>query len=157
MFKVGDHVVYPMHGVGVIEAIEDKIIMEKEIKYYVLRFSVDEMCVMIPVDNAANVGLRYVSSPEVCFNIIKYLNDEIKPGETSACKLFKQNLEKLKTGEISEVAQVIRVLKAKYYQNGLSSGEKRMLAQALTILTSEIAMSIDSTPEEIKDKIVDFI
>ena len=157
MFKVGDRVVYPMHGVGIVDAIENKVIMEKEIMYYVLSFSVDEMCVMIPVDNAANVGLRPVSSPETCFEIIDYLNGEIKPGETSAYKLFKQNLEKLKTGDISEVAKVIRILKAKYYQSGLSSGEKRMLVQALTILTSEIALSIDLTPEEVKDKIVDFI
>lgn len=157
MFKVGDKVAYPMHGAGVVEAIEDKMIMDRPVKYYVLKFVMDGMRVMVPVDNADKVGLRYISTKEECDKILQYLSDEASEDGANAYELFKQNLEKLKTGSMTDVAEVIRLLKGKHRERGLSSGEKRMLTQALTILVSEIAFVSEKDPSLLKREIVDFI
>ncbi|MDI6709784.1 MAG: CarD family transcriptional regulator [Thermoanaerobacterales bacterium] len=143
MFKIGDKVVYPMHGAGVIEAIEEKEILGERHQYYVLRLPIGNMKVMVPTSSGEGIGLRQVIGMEEVqevFGILKS-NSTQMPGNWN--RRYRANLEKIKSGNIYEVAEVVRNLARREREKGLSSGEKRMLDSARQILISELVLATE--------------
>jgi CarD family transcriptional regulator len=147
MFNIGDKVVYPMHGAGVIEAIEEKEILGERKKYYVMKLPIGEMKVMIPMESIIRVGLREVIAKEAVERVLLVLQDH--QGEMSANwnRRYRDHLEKIKSGDIMEVAEVVRNLMLREREKGLSTGERKMLESAKQILISELILvkEVDQT------------
>lgn len=141
MFKIGDKVVYPMHGAGVIEAIEEKEVLGEKRQYYILRLPVGDMKVMIPITNGEEVGLRGVIDKEGVKKVFRILRQHSTPMSTNWNRRYRANLEKIKSGNIFEVAEVVRNLAKREREKGLSSGERKMLESARQILVSELALA----------------
>lgn len=148
MFEVGDVVVYPHHGAGVIEEISERLVQGETKKYFVLRMNKGNLKVMVPADNYQQVGLRTVISREEVDKVFDILSGEMSPMPSNWNHRFKKNREKLKSGDIFQVAEVVRNLTLRDMEKGLSSGEKRMLQQAREILASELMYAIDVEVEE---------
>jgi len=149
MFKIGDKVVYPMHGAGVIEAIEEKEVLGDKRSYYIMKRLFGNMKVMIPVDNTEEIGLRQVVGPEDVSKVINILQDTDTSMSANWNRRFRANLEKIKSGSIYEVAEVVRNLTLRDKEKGLSTGERKMLENARQILISELVLA----KEEKEDKI----
>ncbi|HHY38513.1 MAG TPA: CarD family transcriptional regulator [Clostridia bacterium] len=141
MFRVGDKVVYPMHGAGVIEAIEEKEILGEKKRYYVMRLPMGDMKVMIPVGNVDVVGLREVIAEEEVDKVFEVLKSKKTKMSGNWNRRYRANLEKIKTGNIYEVAEVVRNLSLREKEKGLSTGERKMLESARQILISEIVLA----------------
>lgn len=148
MFRVGDRVVYPMHGAGTIEGIEQKEILGKTHKYYVLQLPISDMKVMIPVDNTEEIGLRDVIKPSQVDEVLNILRQDSTPMSSNWNRRYRNNLEKIKSGDIYEVASVVRNLSARNKEKGLSTGERKMLESAKEILLSELILASDWDREE---------
>lgn len=148
MFNVGDRVVYPMHGAGTIEGVEEKEILGNTHRYYVLRLPIGDMKVMIPVDNTEGIGLRDVISPSEVDKVMSVLREECTAMSTNWNRRYRHNLEKIKTGDIYEVAGVVRNLASREREKGLSTGERKMLDSAKEILISELILARDWNREE---------
>jgi CarD family transcriptional regulator len=143
MFQVGDKVVYPMHGAGVIEAIEEREIMGQRQNYYIMRLPIGEMTVMIPADKVREPQLREVISVAQVKEVLKVL--EAAKGKMSSNwnHRYRANLEKIRSGDIMEVAEVVRNLARRDQEKGLSAGERKMLENARQILLSEIILALE--------------
>ena len=156
MFKVGDVVVYPAHGVGTIEAIEKKKIAEKNQKFYIMKIIGNGMTIMIPIDNVEQVGLREVVSckdvPKV-YKILKKKDPDATNTQTWN-RRYREYMEKIKTGSVFEVATVLRDLFLIRVGKDLSFGERRMMDMAKGLLVRELSiaqeMSEDSVQKEIE-------
>ena len=143
MFKVGDKIVYPMHGAGTIESIEEKEMLGNAEDYYIIKMPVGEMKLMVPTEEAENIGVREVVEKDICNQVFKVLEkpkDELGH-DTNWSKRYNANVEKMKTGDILEVAEVVRELSHRHMERGLSIGEKKMLTQAKNILLSEMVLA----------------
>ncbi|HHY34365.1 MAG TPA: CarD family transcriptional regulator [Firmicutes bacterium] len=140
MFKVGDRVVYPMHGAGVVESIEEREVLGQVHKYYVLSLSFGDMKVMVPVDSADEVGLRKVISDSEVSAVLEVLRAECTAMSSNWNRRYRSNLEKIKSGSIYEVADVVRNLTMRDKEKGLSTGERKMLDSAKEILISELTL-----------------
>ena len=143
MFKVGDKIAYPMHGAGIIQKVEVKDILGEERKYYILKLPYNDMDVMVPVANSEEIGIRPIASKETIDQAFEVLAMESTPMHRNWNKRQRDNLDKLKTGDVLEVAEVVRNLIRYERDKGLSAGEKRMLANARQILESELVMVLD--------------
>ena len=108
MFNLGDKVVYPMHGAGVIETMESKEILGEIKKYYVLKMPIGEMKLMIPVDNVNNIGLRNIIEKQKVEEVYSVLKQKAEINDSNWNKRYRDNMTKMKTGDIFEVAQVVR-------------------------------------------------
>ncbi|MEW6243184.1 MAG: CarD family transcriptional regulator [Bacillota bacterium] len=151
MFNVGDKVVYPMHGAGIIEAIEEKEILGERKSYYIMRLPIGDMKVMIPTASVNEVGLRQVigeSDVEKVFDILRSDKTRMSPNWN---RRYRANLEKIKTGDIFEVAEVVRNLVLREREKGLSTGERKMLDSARQILLSELVLAKGIGEEQAKD------
>ena len=139
MYRIGTKVVYPTHGVGLVEAIEKKEVSGKRQSSYVLRIIGSGMTIMVPTVNAKRVGLREVIEPSEIPKVMAILkkNDlEISPNWN---RRFKENLERIKTGSLYEVALVLRKLVLLQKERNLSFGEKKMLENVRKLIISEIS------------------
>lgn len=143
MYKIGDKVVYPMHGAGIIEAIEEKEVLGEKRQYYILRLPVGDMKVMIPINNCREVGLREVIDDEGVRKVIGILGEESSNMSTNWNRRYRANLEKIKSGDVFEVAEVVRNLVNRDKEKGLSSGERKMLENARQILISELVLATE--------------
>ncbi len=154
MFNVGDKVCYPMHGVGTIESIEERTVLEVTGSYYVLRFSGGRVTAMVPVASAAQVGLRELIEPEECENVIEFLSKKPE-GEQNANwnKRYRENCDRLRSGDIFEVASVFKCLMQRERERGLSSVERKMLCLSRHILLSEIAEVCGVSVESLMDRL----
>ncbi|MFO7152666.1 MAG: CarD family transcriptional regulator [Bacillota bacterium] len=141
MFNIGDKVVYPMHGAGIIEAIEEKEILGEKQKYYVMRMHFKNMKVMIPIKSVKAIGVRQVVSDEEIEQVLKILRGEKSKMPANWNHRYRANMEKIKSGNIFQVAEVVRNLGLRDKEKGLSTGERRMFENAKQILASEIALS----------------
>ena len=153
MYNVGDHVVYPMHGAGVIVAIEEREVLGEKQKYYIMALPIGDMKVMIPMKSVAELGLRQVSSDEDVKRVYQILQGEQTVMSSNWNRRYRANMEKVKSGDIFEVAEVVRNLTIRENEKGLSTGERKMLDNARQILMSELVIAQDSTEEEIVEKI----
>ena len=140
MFTVGDKIVYPMHGAGIIEKIEEKKILDETRKYYILQVPCGDMKIMIPVDGSKEIGIRSVVSEEELAGVMATLNGASSEMSSNWNRRYRENMEKLKTGDVIEVAEVVRNLMRTDRQKKLSTGEKKMLTNAKQILSSEIIL-----------------
>jgi CarD family transcriptional regulator, regulator of rRNA transcription len=146
-----------MHGAGVIESMESKEVLGETKNYYVLKMPIGEMKLMIPVDNVNNIGLRNIIDQDSVEEIIDILKEGAVLNDSNWNKRYRDNLLKMKTGDIYAVAQVVRDLTFRDREKGLSTGEKKMLISAKQMIVSEIALSIDEegvSVEEFLDKII---
>lgn len=153
VFSVGDKVVYPTHGAGVVKNIKKEEILGETKSYYVLSMSVGELKLMVPVDNGSELGLRKVIDKDEVYRIL----DVLKDPENELCsnwnRRYRANMEKIKTGDIDEVAIVARDLYSRDKEKGLSTGEKKMLEQAIRIVVSELALATETEEEEMREQI----
>lgn len=143
LFKIGDKVVYPMHGAGVIEAIEENEVLGERRQYYVLRLPVGDMKVMIPINNGGGVGLREVIDTEGVERVLGILHEQSSAMSPNWNRRYRANLEKIKSGNIYEVAEVVRNLIKRDREKGLSSGERKMMENARQILISELVLATE--------------
>lgn len=143
MFSIGDRVVYPMHGAGIIEAIEEREILGQRKQYYIMKLPIGDMKVMIPVDGVDGVGLRQVIGQEDLGRVLDVLAGERTKMSTNWNRRYRANAEKLKSGNIFEVAEVVRNLTLREKEKGLSTGERKMLDSAKQILVSEVVLARD--------------
>ncbi len=151
MYKIGDKVVYPGHGAGVIDAVEETVVMGKKHLYYTMRMPVGDMKVMVPVDSSETSGMRKVVSPdEAKWVIAEGLKAEYKDEDVSWNHRFRENSERIKSGKADEVAVVVAMLTKREKQKGLSTGEKKMLSDARQILISELALALNHTYESVR-------
>lgn len=140
MFNIGDKVVYPMHGAGIIESIEEKIILGEKRKYYIMKIPIGDMKVMVPMDNVDEIGIREIISSQEVDQVLAILKDDISNMPTNWNRRYRANMDKIKTGNIYEVADVVRDLMLSEKEKGLSTGERKMLTNAKHILISEIVL-----------------
>lgn len=148
MFEKGDKIVYPMYGAGVIEGLEEKQIDGENMKYYVMSIPIGNLKIMISVINADTLGIRQVSESEEIFEIIKSVRSRPISMAENWNQRYKDNLKKIKTGDLSEVAEVFRNLLSREKERGLSSAEKKMLTNAKQIILSEIILSSNVSKSE---------
>src|SRR6202522_3168649 len=140
-FKVGDTVVYPHHGAARIEAVETRTIKGEEKTYLVLKVDKGDLTVRVPADNAELVGVRDVVGAEGLERVFEVLRAPHTEEPTNWSRRYKANLEKLASGDVNKVAEVVRDLWRRDKERGLSAGEKRMLAKARQILVGELALA----------------
>lgn len=147
MFKIGDKVVYPMHGAGVIEAIKNMDVLGKVKQYYILRMPIGDMKVMIPVSAVEDAGLRQVIDKETVCKVLEVLRKKRVASTANWNRRYRAHLEKLKTGDIFAIAEVVRNLTCRDKEKGLSTCERKMLDTARQILASELALARDLDQE----------
>ncbi len=155
MFEVGDKIVYPNHGAGTIVDIEEKEILGEKKQYYVMQLPIGEMKVMIPKSNVQEIGLRSVVNEDIIPHVYEVLAGEQSEMSQNWNRRFRANTEKIKTGDIFEVAEVVRNLTIRDIIKGLSTGEKKMLGNSRQILISELVLVLDKSKEEIEESIDD--
>ncbi|HEY8346900.1 MAG TPA: CarD family transcriptional regulator [Symbiobacteriaceae bacterium] len=148
MFQVGDKVVYPRHGAGIIEAIEEKEVLGKTRRYFVMRLPLNDMKVMVPCDNLESAGLREVISEPVLEQVLEVLRSHKGTGSPDWNHRYRTNMEKIRSGDIFELAEVVRSLSQRDREKGLSTAERKMLENARQILLSEIALARGLAVEE---------
>jgi len=153
-FNVGETVVYPHHGAALIEAIETRVIKGEERRYLVLKVTQGDLTVRVPADNVDLVGVRDVVNAEGLDRVFDVLRAEHTEEPTNWSRRYKANLEKLASGDVIKVAEVVRDLWRRERDRGLSAGEKRMLAKARQILVSELALA-EHTNEDKAEKLLD--
>lgn len=153
MYRTGDKILYPMHGAGIIRQIKTCEILGQTKDYYLLRVPCGDMEVMIPVDTSDSIGVRPVGTKEDMESAISVLSRE----STEPCgnwnKRYRENVEKIKSGNILLVAEVVRNLTRIDRLGRLSTGEKKMLSNARKILQSELMLVLDISEEEALEKI----
>ena len=155
MFNIGDKIVYPMHGAGEIVAIEEREILGNVHKYYIMRLPINELKVMVPVKNAEEVGVRKISDTKTMENVLETLSSDKEitmPKNWNRRSRF--NLEKIKSGDLTEIADVVKCLENLDRQKSLSTGERKILTEARQIIVSEMALVFDKKVEEVS-KLVD--
>ena len=147
-FDVGDKVVYPHHGAATIESREHMHVFGEDREYLVLRLAYGDLTLKVPADNTDEVGLREVINNEEVEEVFAVLRKKEARMPTNWSRRFKNHVEKLKSGDIYQVAEVVRNLSLREKDKGLSAGEKRMLAKARQILTSELTFALGVNEEE---------
>ena len=150
MYNVGDKVVYPMHGAGVIDAIEEKEILGEKQSYYILKMP-GEVKVMVPTLTAEEHGIRNVIDKAEAEKVINVLEQDETEMEKNWNKRYRENMDKMKSGNIYEIADVVRNLSFKQKEKGLSTGEKKMLHNAKQILVSELVLAEHATQDEVEE------
>ena len=139
MYELGEKVVYPLHGVGVINSIEDKTVLGEKRSYYIIKLSISDMTVMIPTDKSEQLGLRQVVSSRDVSKALKLINSEITDMEEDWKARYQHNFEKIKSGSILNVAEVVRNLFHRNKIKELSIMEKKLYENAYRLLVDEIA------------------
>lgn len=157
MFNVGDKVVYPMHGAGIIEGIEEKEILGEKRKYFIMRMPIGDMKVMVPVDNIEEVGVREIINSSELDRVISILKGNKTAMPQNWNRRYRINMDKIKSGDIFEIAAVVRNLLMMDMEKGLSTGERKMLSSAKQMLLSEMVLVADSNLEKIEQIVIDAI
>jgi CarD family transcriptional regulator len=146
-FAEGDNVVYPHHGAGVVIKKESRDLMGEQRDYLTIKILHNDMTVMVPCDNAHRAGLRRVIDEEQVRRVIDVLTGEVSEMPKNWNRRFKYNREKIKTGDVYELAEVVRNLAIREWEKGLSTGEKQMYTRAKKILASEFMYALDKDEE----------
>ena len=153
MFKVGDKIVYPMHGAGIIEAIEQRDFKGEKCGFYVLHMPYGGMKVKIPAASSCEVGLRRIIGPVEADKVFEIFNNVPEDENANWSKRYRENMVRIKSGNIFEVACVVRSLMLREKEKGLSTGEKRMLSSARQILVSELVLAKETDRVDIEARI----
>ncbi|TMK39502.1 MAG: CarD family transcriptional regulator [Actinobacteria bacterium] len=147
-FELGDNVVYPHHGAGKVLKKEEKEVFGERREYLTIKILHNDMTVMVPTENAAVAGLRRVIDEDTVKKVLDVLQDDVSEMPKNWNRRFKHNRDKIKTGDIYELAEVVRNLALRESQKGLSTGEKQMFTRAKKILASELMYALDKDEEE---------
>jgi CarD family transcriptional regulator len=150
VFNIGDKVVYPMHGAGIIQDIEEKNILGEKTAYYIIKMP-GEVKVMVPTAKAEEIGMRNIIDGETASKVFQVLETDSTEMSLNWNKRYRDNMEKMKSGDIYEVADVVRNLSFKQKERGLSTGEKKMLLNAKQILVSELTLAENAQKEAIEE------
>lgn len=153
MFNVGDKVVYPMHGAGTIDSIDKKNILDEEVEYINISMP-GGVKVMVPSNQASKQGLRNIISQNEVEKVFYILENDETEMSDNWNKRYRDNMDKMKSGDIYEVADVVRNLSFKQKEKGLSTGEKKMLNNAKQILVSELVL-VENAPSTEMEKLID--
>ncbi len=153
MFKIGDRVAHPLHGAGTISEIEHKKIDKSFRDYYVMRIPKGDMRVMIPVDACDAVGLRPIIDCDRAEEILSQIPDLVISEDSNWNKRYRENMLRIRSGDLLEVASVIKSLVQRENSRGLSTGERKMLHSAKQILISEIVLCFDCSYNEAEDRL----
>jgi CarD family transcriptional regulator len=157
VFRKGDTVVHPEHGAAVIEELRDREFLGEKRKYLVLRVAYGDLTLMVPVDSTEEVGLRQVVSKNEVKKVLKVLTEDESSMAANWSRRFKNNMEKLHSGDPYQVAEVLRNLAIREREKGLSAGEKRMIQKARQILISELHSATGNSEEEAEAMIDDVL
>ena len=150
MFEIGDKVAYPMHGAGIIEGVENKRILGQEHKYFILKLTVGNIKVMLPISNVDEIGIRYIVTPDEADKVISGFKNCSNEGDNNWNKRYKDNISRLKDGKLSDVAFVAKSLLLRDKKKSLSNAERKMDNNAKNILISELVLSKNSSYEDIE-------
>ena len=142
-YEIGDHVVYPHHGAGKVLKKEVRNVLGSEREYLTIKILHNEMTVMVPCENAARAGLRRVIDEEAVERVISVLRADVSQMPKNWNRRFKHNRDKIKTGDVFELAEVVRNLAIREADKGLSTGEKQMFTRAKKVLASELTYALD--------------
>ena len=153
MFEIGDYIAHPMHGAGVIEGIVTKKINGAERDYYVLKLPVGDMVVMVPVEGCESIGVRAIISDSDARNVLDSFSGLEICITQNWNKRYRENMDKLKSGDLLEVASVVKGLMCRDNERGLSTGERKMLHSAKQILISELVIAMSSDYEQIEKEL----
>jgi len=147
-FEVGDSVVYPHHGAGKVIGKENKEVLGEKREYLTIKILHNDMTVMVPCENACKAGLRRVIDEETVQKVLAVLQDDSSDMPKNWNRRFKHNRDKIKTGDIYELAEVVRNLAIRDVEKGLSTGEKQMFIRAKKILASELMYALEMEEDE---------
>ncbi len=150
MFDIGDRIVYPMHGAGVIVGIEEKKILGEVHKYYVMQISVSDMKVMLPVNNTETIGIRKIVSEDAANEAINHFHACGEDCNDNWNQRYRENIEKLKSGDLMDVVTVAKTLLLRDQKKSLSNAERKMLSNAKNIMISELVLAKEQTYDEIE-------
>ena len=150
-FECGDNVVYPHHGAGKVLKKEARTMFGQERIYLEIKILHNDMTVMVPSENATKAGLRRVIDEETVKKVLGVLGDEVSEMPKNWNRRFKHNRDKIKTGDIYELAEVVRNLAVREHQKGLSTGEKQMFTRAKKILASELMYALEMYETEAEE------
>lgn len=154
MFKVGDSAIYPTYGVTIVKRIDERDVGGKKKTFYVLQVVENQMTIMVPTDNADSVGLREIISDKEVSNVYKILKKrDVKIDQTTWNRRFREYSEKIKTGSVYEIAEVLRNLFLLRHSKDLSFGERQMLDKAKKLLVREISLARQAKEEVIEEEI----
>jgi CarD family transcriptional regulator len=142
-----------MHGAGIIEAIEEREILGKRKTYYIMRLPLGDMKVMIPTDNVEEIGIRDIIDQKEVKRVIEVLKNDKSKMSSNWNRRYRANMQKIKSGNIFEVAEVVRNLQLRDIEKGLSTGERKMLSNAKQILISELVLADNIEEEKAKELI----
>ena len=153
MFSIGDLVVHPMHGAGVIDSIVQERIAGVTQAYYVFKMPMGGLVLKIPVANSEAIGVRPIVSPEEAEELIRTIPSLEIDANSNWNKRYQENMQRLKSGDLYEVARVIRALMHRENRRGLSTGERKMLHNAKQIMISEIVLSEKADYKDIEARV----
>ena len=153
MFQVGDKIVHPMHGAGVIDSIVSKKVNGVVRDYYILKLPVGGMLVMIPTANTEEIGVRPVVDRAEADRLIAAMPDIQVDMTQNWNRRYRENMLRIKSGDLMEVARVVKGLMLRDGDRGLSTGERKMLHSAKQILISELVLSQDSSYEDMERRV----
>jgi CarD family transcriptional regulator len=154
LFKVGEKVVYPAHGVGIIQSIQTRVVSGTEKTFYMLRIMDSDMTIMIPTENVTTVGLRRVIGRDMVTKVYKILREKrVEIDQQTWNRRYREYTEKIKTGSVLEIAKVLRDLFVLKGDKELSFGERKMLDTARNLLVKELSIARSHPEEKIMEEL----
>jgi CarD family transcriptional regulator len=156
-YKIGDQVVYPHHGAGKVLKKEQKEVLGEKREYLTIKILHNDMTVMVPCENAGKAGLRRVIGDADVRKVLAVLRDDVSQMPKNWNRRFKHNRDKIKTGDVFELAEVVRNLAIRESDKGLSTGEKQMYTRAKKILASELMYALDMEEGEAEEHLESLI
>lgn len=157
MFNIGDKIVYPRHGAGIIDGIEEKEVLGEKCKYYVIRIVLVDIKVMVPIDKMENHGIRSITAKNNIDDIYSILSGETSYMCKNWSKRYRENEIKIRNGDIFEISELVKNLTVMDREKKLSSGEKRMLESARQLLISELMLILNEPYERMEEVVQSLI
>ena len=157
MFKIGDKVFYPMYGAGTIEGIEERKILGEKRTYFSMKMPIDEAVAMIPTDTCETIGVRYIISKKEASDALAAFREERVTEDDNWNKRHRENMEKLRTGDIYQLIGVVKGLMVRDRRKGLSTSERKMLGVAKQMFISEIVLSGSASKSDVESILEDTV
>jgi len=153
MFEIGDMIAHPMHGAGVIDSIEEKNMNGAVEMFYILKMPTGGMVIMIPTESSEQIGVRPIVNATQADALLDSISDIDAEMTSNWNRRYRENMQRIKSGDLLEVARVVKGLMTRDVEKGLSTGERKMLHSAKQIFISEIVLSKSLTYEEVESQL----
>ena len=157
MYEIGDKILYPMHGAGEICGIEERVVLGEKKSYYIMNMPLGAMTVMIPVDNCEEIGVRFIISSDEATKVLERFRSLEIDVDDNWNRRHRENMIKLKSGDIYQVLQVVKTLMYMDKKKGLSTSERKMLGVARQIVISELVLTGVADISDIESILMDTI